>query len=79
MDDVHSTHCASGVVEDPLLVQVDMSWRYSIQFIDDILDDTTRISAMLSYSPFRQVMQLVGLEDVEALEVLVDHVEDGCQ
>ena len=67
---VHGTHGATGVVENPLLleVHVGLGWR-GLQVGDDVGDDSAGVVAMLRDGAFGKVVQLGRLEDVEALEV----------
>ncbi len=81
VDDVHGAHGAAGVVEDPLLVVVDVARQADLaaQLVDDEVDDGARVVAVGGDAPLGDIVQLVRLEDVEALEVLVEQVVDGSQ
>lgn len=48
VDDVHGAHGAAGVVEDPLLVQVDMvgEGRVAVQLGDDVGRDAAGVVAV---------------------------------
>lgn len=81
MDDVHGPHCAAGVVEDPLLIQVDMVGEggLAVQLADDVGDDAAGVVAVGGDGALGEVVQVVRVEDVEGLEALLEQVDDGAQ
>ena len=69
VNNVHGTHGATGVVEDPFLVEVHVGLgRGGLQVGHDVGDDGASVIAMLSDCALREVVQLCRLEDVEALK-----------
>jgi hypothetical protein len=81
MDDVHRAHGTAGVIEDPFLVLVDVARQADLaaQLVDNVPDDGARVVAVRLDAAFRDVVELVQLEDVEALQVLVQQVVDRRQ
>ena len=79
MDDVHGAHGTAGVVEDPVLLEVDVRRVALAQLVDDVPDDAARVVAVGRDGARRQVVQVRRVEDVEAVEVLLDHPDDRGQ
>lgn len=81
MDDIHGPHGAAGVVEHPLLVQVDMAGRarLAVQLVHDILDDGSRVVAVRRDAALGEIVQVVRVEDVKGLEMPLEEVEDGAE
>lgn len=83
MDDIHATHCSTGVVEYPLLVQVNIASRQLLaQLGRDVADHALRVIAVCGNCTLREIMQLSWLEDVEILVVVLnipDGVDEDCQ
>ena len=80
VDYVHGTHGATGVVEDPFLVEVHVGLgRGGLQVGHDVGDDGASVIAMLSDCAFREVVQLCRLEDVEALKARFKEDPDAVQ
>lgn len=81
VDESHGAHGTAGIVEDPLLVGdgvgVDVGAVGALELRDDELDDALGVVAVGGDGALRQLVQLLGVEDVEALEVLVEDVVDG--
>lgn len=78
MNDIHGAHGASGIIEDPLLIQVDIPARQLLtQLANDELHDRTGIVPMSANGTQRQIMQLRGSEDVEPFQVQVQEVEQS--
>jgi len=69
MNDIHSAHGTTCIVEHPFFVQIDMLGRDLIQVVDNILDDGRGIIAMGLERPERELMQLIGLKDVKGIKV----------
>lgn len=80
VDNVHGTHGATSVVEDPFLVEVHVGLgRGGLQVGHDVGDDGASVVAMLSDCALCEVVQLCGLEDVEALEARFKEDPDAIQ
>lgn len=77
---VHGTHGATGVVEDPFLVEVHVRLGGGgLQVGDDVGDDGASVVAMLCDCALCEVVQLCWLEDVEALEARFKEDPDAVQ
>jgi len=78
MNDVHSTHCTTGIVENPLLIGVDVRLQLVLagQLINDVLDDGAGVVAMGGNAALGEVMEMVQVEDVEAVQVLLQIVNN---
>lgn len=74
MQDIHGSHGPAGIVKHPVLLQVDISRHLLVELVHNVLDDAPRVVAMLGDAPLRKVVQVVRIEDVEPLQVLVEHV-----
>lgn len=83
MDDVHTTHRTAGIVEEPLLgvivLRVDVVRVLLVQLGDDVIDNGGGVIGVSIDSPLGEVVQVFDVEEVEALEVLLDQVDDGAQ
>ena len=80
VNDIHGTHGATGVVENPFLVEVHVGFGGGgLQVGDDIGDDGASVVAMLCDCALREVVQLCGLEDVETLEARFKEDPDAVQ
>jgi hypothetical protein len=79
MDNVHGTHGTAGVVEDPLLIQVDVVGVQLRQLAGDLVHNLTRVVPVLLETAQDKIVQVVGLQEVEGLEVLLQDVEDRGQ
>ena len=82
MNHVHGPHGATGIVENPLLVEVHVGLSGGrLQVCDDVRDDGAGVVAVLGDGALGEAVQLRWLEDVEALEVRfqedVDAVQQG--
>ena len=90
MNNIHSSHGTSSIVEDPLLVQVDVAPRKLLaQLIGDEGDDSSGIITMGPNGAQREIVKVCWVQDVERLKVRVqvfeqdrqereDNREDGC-
>lgn len=76
---VHAAHGTARIVKHPVLVEIHISRHLFVELVDNVLDNAPRVVAVLGDAPLRQIVQVVRLKDVEAVQVLVDHVDDGCQ
>jgi hypothetical protein len=82
MNNVHGTHGTASIVENPFLglVQV-VSRDFLVQFGDNEVHHRTGVVAMSLDGARGEVVQLLGIEDVELLkasiEVAVQRGEDG--
>lgn len=67
VDDVHGPHGTAGVVEDPLLIEVDvvLGTRQLAELVDDVLDNGPSVVSVGSDAALRQVVEVRWLEDVE--------------
>lgn len=79
MDDEHGAHGAAVVVEEPLLLQVDVVRVHLVQLRRDVVHNGARVIAMSGNAALGQVVQVVQLEDVERLQVAIQHVNAGRQ
>ena len=79
VDDVHAAHGATGVIEDPVLLEVDVRRGALVELGDNVLNNATRVVAVLGDAALGQVVQVLRVEDVESLEVLLDEVDDRRQ
>lgn len=77
VDNVHGTHCATGIVKHPLLMDIDVARQLLAQLVDNVLDNSLRVVAVRGDAALRQVLEMVEVEDVELIEVLLGDVEDG--
>ena len=63
MDDVHTTHRAAGIVEEPLLgiivLRVDIVGMLLVQLGDDIVDDGGGIIGVRVDCPLGEVLQML--------------------
>lgn len=83
MNDVHGTHGATGIIENPLLLEVHVGLgRGGLKVRHDIGDNGAGVVAMLGDSTLRESVQLSRVENVEALEVgleeNIDAVKKRC-
>lgn len=80
VDNVHGSHSATGVVEDPLLIQVH-KWlgRGVLEVGHDISDDGAGVIAMLRNSTLREAVQLRRVENVETFKVCLQEDVDAAQ
>lgn len=76
MNNVHGAHRAARIVKHPVLLEVDIPRHLFVELVDNVPDDAARVVAVPGYAPLREVVQVVRLEDVEALQVLVEDVDD---
>lgn len=67
VDDVHGPHGTAGVVEDPLLIEVDvvLGTRQLAELVDDVLHNGPSVVSVGSDAALRQVVEVRWLEDVE--------------
>jgi hypothetical protein len=73
MDDVHGTHRTAGIVENPLLLGVQiLGADLLLEFGDNVVDDGTRVLAMGVDGALREIVQMLGFEDVELLQARVE-------
>lgn len=80
MNDVHGAHCTTGIVENPLFVEVQvLAGQFLVQFLDDVVDHGTGIVSMGGNGTLGQVMQMRRLEDVEPFEVFIEINEQGSE
>lgn len=78
MDDVHGTHRTTGIVEHPLLLEVQvLSADLGLELGDDEVDDGVGVIAMGLDGALRQVVQVVRVEDVELVQARVEEAVDG--
>ena len=80
VDNIHGTHGATGIVEDPFLVKVHVGLGGSVlQVGHDIGDNGASVVAMLRDCALCEVVQLCGFEDVEALKARLEEDVDTIQ
>lgn len=78
MDNVHSTHGTTGVVEHPLLLEVQVvDADLGLKLGDNEVDDGIGIIAMGLDGTLRQVVQVLWVEDVELVQARVEVAVDG--
>ena len=77
VNNVHSTHGTTSVVEYPLLLKVQvLSLKLLIQLVDDVLDNGARVVSMRRDGALRNIVQMGRVKDVERLEMLIEVVEE---
>lgn len=82
MDQIHAAHGTAGIVEHPL-VRVVVSVRVNVARVSlsklahDVIDDGAGVVAVGRNAALGELVQLVHLEDVEALEVALQQHDDG--
>jgi len=78
MNDIHSTHCTTGIVKNPLFIGVDVRLQLVLagQLINDIFDDGAGVIAVGGNTALGEVMEMVQVEDVEAVQVLLQIVNN---
>lgn len=79
MDDVHGAHGAAGIVEDPVLLEVDVLRVPLAQLRDDVADNGPGVVAVGVDGALGHVVQVLRVKDVEAVEILLDHPDDRRQ
>ena len=80
VNNVHGTHGATGVVEDPFLVEVHVGLGGGgLQVGHDVGDNGASVVAMLCDCALREVVQLCRLEDVETLKARFEEDPDAVQ
>lgn len=79
VDDVHAAHASAGIVEHPLLVEINVARVHAVQLRDDEVHDGLGIVAMLGNGAFREVVEMVLVEDEELVDVAVEEVEERQQ
>lgn len=79
MDNVHGAHGAPGIVEHPLLVQVDKvgDRRVAVQLVHDVFDDRARVVAVRRNAALRKIVKVVRVENIEGLELPLEVVHNG--
>lgn len=76
VDNVHAAHGAAGVVEHPVLVEVQVGRRHlALELLDDVGHDGAGVGAVRRDGPAGHLVQVLHVEDEEALEVLLDVVD----
>lgn len=77
MDNIHGAHCTTSIVEDPFLVQVNVSAGILLaQFRHDEVDHGTRIIAVSTDGTETQIMKMCRIENVEPLQMRIQEVVD---
>lgn len=83
MDNVHSAHCTTGVIENPFLLRVHEGARHRLlQLLNDVFDHAAGVIAMVADCALRDLMQLLLVENIELLQTRIEvAVERGekCQ
>src|SRR3569833_118051 len=81
VDDVHSTHGAAGIVEEPLLIEVDVTRRarLAIELVNDVAYHGPGVVAVSRDPPLGQVVELSRLEDAEVIQVLLDDEDQSAE
>ena len=78
MNNVHSAHGTTGVVEHPLLLEVQVVRAdLGLKLGDNEVDDGFGIFAMGLDGTLRQVVQVLWVEDVELVQARVKEAVDG--
>src|SRR3569833_1056945 len=77
VDDVHSTHGAAGIVEEPLLIEVDVTRRarLAIELVNDVAYHGPGVVAVSRAPPLGQVVVLSRLEDADVFLVFLEDVD----
>lgn len=77
MDNVHSSHSSSSIVENPFFVKIHIATReLRAQLPNDHLNYLTSVVSVCSDSSLGEIVQVSWVEDVEFLEVGIKDVED---
>lgn len=78
VNDVHRAHGAASIVENPLLLSAQILLaNLVLQLSDDEVNNGARILAMSLDSTLRQIMQVLGIENVELVEARVEEAVQG--
>jgi len=78
MDDVHRAHGTTGIVENPLLLDVQvLRSNLLLQLRDNEVDDGAGVLAMGLDGALREIVQVLRVEDVELLQARVEVAVDG--
>jgi len=73
MDNVHGTHSATSVVENPFLFLVhELARNLLVQLRDDVVDNRASVISMSSNGALGEIVQLAGFEDVELLKARIE-------
>lgn len=73
MDYVHGAHRTAGIVENPLLLGVQiLGADLLLEFGDNEIDDGARVLAVGADGALREIVQMLGFEDIELLQARVE-------
>lgn len=78
VDNVHSAHGATSVVEYPLLLGAQVVGAdLLLQLGNNEVDDGASVLAVSANGTLRHIVQVLGVEDVELLEARIEESVDG--
>lgn len=78
MDNVHGTHRTTGIVKHPFLLGAQvLRANLLLQLGDDEVDNRASVFAMGLDRALREIVQVLGVEDVELVQARVEVAVDG--
>lgn len=78
VNDVHRAHGAASIVEHPLLLRAQiLLTNLLLQLSDNKVDNGAGILAMSLDSTLRQIMQMLGVKNIELVEARVKEAVQG--
>ena len=78
MDDVHSAHGTTSIVEHPLLLLVQVGGSdLLLELGNDVVDNGTGIITVSLDSALGELVQMLVIEDVELIQARVEEAVDG--
>jgi hypothetical protein len=79
VDDVHDAHGAAGVVEDPLLLEVQKGRQCGVglEGADDVVDDEARVVAVRGNGRLGGAVEVARVENGQFVEVGLGGHDDG--
>lgn len=79
MDNIHATHSTTGIVKNPVLVDIDMGRVLLAQLVDNVLYGAAGVVTVVLDAALRQVLEVIQLKDVKLVQVLLDNVDNRRQ
>ena len=78
MDDVHSAHGTTSIVEHPLLLLVQVGGSdLLLELGNDVVDNGTGIITVSLDSALGELVQMLVIEDVELVQARIEEAVDG--
>ena len=73
MDNVHSAHCTTGVIENPFLLRVhEGAGHRLLQLLNDVVDHAAGVIAIVADRALGDLVQLFLVEDIELLQTRIE-------